>query len=231
MEDRPKTIAVAEHRAYALLWDLAEQMAGQDGKTAESCWGAIINAFWDGELPALFVFVRRRLGRELMRLPPRDVLAGHLLGRVAHVNHESASTLLYEWIAELRGWALQDYQQQPEPFCGFVARDTHVGLAIPSADFDQWRGKRLHKPQGRTLSEQSMVRTRKRRYGPQPGTLRRYEKSDRKLFAKLKKIMSTQHKSATAAAYVLAESGEVEGIGTNRSRAMRLAALYLANEK
>jgi hypothetical protein len=54
--DRPKIIPVAEHSSYALVWDLAEEMAKQDGKTADPCWLAIMDAFWVGKLSGLFFF-------------------------------------------------------------------------------------------------------------------------------------------------------------------------------
>ncbi len=145
----PKIIPVAEHSSFALVWDLADEIAKHDGKTAEACWLAIMDAFWVGRLPALLVFCPRKggaSGRELMKLPSRDVLAGHLLGRVNQVNDESADGAeLSEWIAELRGWTLADYQKHPKPFGDWFARGTRFGLALLRADFERWRTKQLHK--------------------------------------------------------------------------------------
>jgi hypothetical protein len=67
---------------------------------------------------------------------------------------------------------------------------------------------------------------RKRRYGPEPGTLRRYAADDRRLFPELKRIMNEERKSLSAAALDLAQAGRIAGIGTPQSRAKRLAALY-----
>ena len=125
----PRTIPVAQHRDYTLLWDLADQLAKQAAKSDQACWLLLMDAFWRGELPALFVFVSRRAGRELMVLPSRDVLAGHLLGRVKPI----------ERFAKLQGWRLRGYQCDPI-FGGYVARDpdARFGLALQRADFDQW---------------------------------------------------------------------------------------------
>jgi hypothetical protein len=67
---------------------------------------------------------------------------------------------------------------------------------------------------------------RKGRYGPEPGTLRRYAADDRRLFPELKSIMNKERKSLSAAALDLAQAGRIAGIGTPQSRAKRLAALY-----
>ena len=67
---------------------------------------------------------------------------------------------------------------------------------------------------------------RERRFGPKPGTLRRYEAADRALYPELERIMAEKQKSLSAAAFELAEAGQVKGFGTAQSRARRLAALY-----
>jgi hypothetical protein len=108
-------------------------MANQDSKTAEASWLAIMDAFWIGRLPALFVFGPRRggvPGRVLMELPPRSVLAGFLLGPGR------------KFPAALRGWTVGDYQKQPKPFGDNATRDVRFGLAIRRADFDRWRSGR-----------------------------------------------------------------------------------------
>jgi hypothetical protein len=66
----------------------------------------------------------------------------------------------------------------------------------------------------------------KKRFGPEPGTLRRYEAADRKLFPELERIMAEKRKSLSAAAFDLAEADQIDGTGTPQSRAKRLAALY-----
>jgi hypothetical protein len=66
----------------------------------------------------------------------------------------------------------------------------------------------------------------KRRFGPEPGTLRRYDDADRKLFPELERIMAEKQKSLSAAAFDLAEADQIDGTGTPQSRAKRLAALY-----
>jgi hypothetical protein len=139
----PRTIPAAQHQNYILLCDCAAEMA-KDGEKVETCWRTLFNAFWRGELPALFVFTRQPLSgpddlrghgvlyrpRDLLQLPPRDVLAGYFLG------HEP--TLDAAAFAELEGWTLQDYQQLPEPFCTYIniARDPpDLGLAISETAF------------------------------------------------------------------------------------------------
>jgi len=67
---------------------------------------------------------------------------------------------------------------------------------------------------------------REARFGPEPGTLRRYEDADCKLFPELEQIMIKEQKSRSAAARALAEAGKVAGVGTTESRAKRLAALH-----
>ena len=67
---------------------------------------------------------------------------------------------------------------------------------------------------------------RKRRFGPELGTLRRYDTADRRLFPKLERIMTEKQKSRSAAALALAEANRIAGTGTPHSRAKRLAALH-----
>jgi hypothetical protein len=64
--------------------------------------------------------------------------------------------------------------------------------------------------------------------GPKPGTLDRFGNSDRALFPEIERIMSQGNKSAYAACYELAESGEVKGVGSSsaESRAKRLLRLF-----
>ena len=67
---------------------------------------------------------------------------------------------------------------------------------------------------------------RKRRFGPKPGTVRRYAAADRRLFPELKRIMNKEQKSLTAAALDLAQAERIAGVSTPQSRAKRLAGLY-----
>ena len=67
---------------------------------------------------------------------------------------------------------------------------------------------------------------RERRFGPTPGTLRRYEAADRALYPELERIMAEKQMSRTAAALDLALADRVAGVGTPHSRAKRLAALH-----
>ena len=67
---------------------------------------------------------------------------------------------------------------------------------------------------------------RERRFGPKPGTLRRYEAADRALFPEVERIMAEKQMSRTAAALDLALADRVAGVGTPHSRAKRLAALH-----
>jgi hypothetical protein len=232
-----KEIRVTEHAQYTLLWDLAEEMAKQEGKNAEACWVAIMDAFWGGELPELLVFAERRggiPGRDLMPLPSRDALAGHLLGRIELGDETTDAGELSKWIAELQGWTLHDYQRESEPFRTYVARDVRFGLAVKHAAFEQWRARRPRMGQEHTPAfEPSGARqeNRKRRRGPKPGTLRRYEASDKELIPELERIMLTQNKSATAAARALAETSKNAGTGSKESRAKRLVEYYGANKK
>jgi hypothetical protein len=70
-----------------------------------------------------------------------------------------------------------------------------------------------------------------RRRGPKPGTVNRYGASDRALFPEVERIMQEDRVTAFAAALKLAEGSiggkRVEGFGTPKSRAKRLAGSYL----
>ena len=67
---------------------------------------------------------------------------------------------------------------------------------------------------------------RKGRFGPEPGTLRRYDAADRELFTELERIMADEQKSRSAAAHDLALANRISGVGSAQSRAKRLAALH-----
>ena len=67
-----------------------------------------------------------------------------------------------------------------------------------------------------------------RRRGPTPGTVDRYGQSDRALYDDMRRLMSEEQISATAAARQLAEKGKIKGGGTPESLARRLAGRYRA---
>jgi hypothetical protein len=106
----PWTIPVWHHKQFALLWDLADAMAKEDGKSVEACWLAIIDAFWSGELPALFCFTPLQSsdveGRALMKLPARAVLAAPLLGLPGQQLGPDGEGVMDADFAVLRGWSL-----------------------------------------------------------------------------------------------------------------------------
>ena len=78
-------------------------------------------------------------------------------------------------------------------------------------------------PQPQTVAERQPPRRRK---GPAPGTVNRYEVSDRKLYPELEQLKEKLG-SVTAAAVRLAEEGQVAGAGTAYSKGRRLAGRYL----
>lgn len=215
-------VPARDHSDYALLWDLADEMAKQDHRSAEVCWLAIMDAFWVGKLSTLFLFFPRAApGRALKELPSRSVMALLLLGPGRRLP------------AALRGWTVADYQKQPTPFGEYFARNPRFGLAIRRADFDRCCAE-PQRGQGKMLRSQPPAAKKnepKRRPGPEPGALRRYEVADRALFPKLEHIMETECASPSAAALVLAEAGEIRGVGIPESRARRLAALYARERK
>jgi hypothetical protein len=129
MAERPKIIPVTEHRDYVLLWELADEIAKQEGRAADACWLAIMDAFWVGKFHSLYLFSPRRggrHGRELVKLPSRSSLAILLLGPGRSLP------------AALRGWTIADYRNQPAPFGGYFTRNPRFGLAILRSDLDRW---------------------------------------------------------------------------------------------
>lgn len=67
--------------------------------------------------------------------------------------------------------------------------------------------------------------------GPAPGSLKRFAAADKKLFPKMKRLIKTHKTSPTGAAKLLAEYGEVEGVGSADSRARRLARAFIQERK
>jgi hypothetical protein len=124
-----KLIPVEKHENYALLWSLAETVAQQGATAAEACWLEIMDAFWSGKIQALYCFMVRKSGpgRELYKLPSREVIAEWLLEREGPPNY-----------AALRGWSLEDYLGH-EPFRSFPTRNARFGIAIKLIDFERLR--------------------------------------------------------------------------------------------
>ena len=129
-QPRIKTIPPAKHKNYALMWDMADEMARESGKPAEACWLQLIAAFWTGKLSKkLFRFAHPKggaVGHVLVAWASRDVLAKHLLGHQRNINADA--------FGELAGWTLNDYQKEGEPFC----RNPSFGLAVPRTNFQRW---------------------------------------------------------------------------------------------
>jgi hypothetical protein len=135
----PNLVPVEHHDRYALLWDLADEMAGKDRNLVERCWLRIMDAFWSGELPTLLIFFRPQdifaPGRVLTEFD-RNTLAAHLLGCLAR-----SEAMTDADFAALLGWALADYQRQPEPFRSYFTRNPRFGLAVRRDDFERWLAK------------------------------------------------------------------------------------------
>ena len=75
------------------------------------------------------------------------------------------------------------------------------------------------------LATPAVATARKRRRGPEPGSVDRFGESDRALFPELERVMRDHRMSANAAARELAS--RIEGAGTEASKAKRLASRYL----
>jgi hypothetical protein len=69
----------------------------------------------------------------------------------------------------------------------------------------------------------------KPRRGPKPGTVRRYANVDRKFFPELIELMNKEHMTLTAATQHVAP--RLEGGGTDKSKAARLAKLFRDENK
>ena len=80
-------------------------------------------------------------------------------------------------------------------------------------------------PQPQTVAE--LQPPPRRRKGPAPGTVNRYEMSDRELYPELERL-AKKCGSVTAAARQLADEEKIAGTGTStkESRARRLASRY-----
>lgn len=121
----PRQLIPAEkHENFVLLWSLADAIAKRDGTTAEVLWLEIMDAFWSDKIQSLYCFTARKSGpgRELGKLPPREVFAKYLLETDAPPNYGA-----------LRGWTLEDYLKY-EPFSSYPTRNARFGLAISRVD-------------------------------------------------------------------------------------------------
>jgi hypothetical protein len=156
-QPRLKTIPIAKHENYTLLWDCAKRMAAQSGESVEGCWLQIMDAFWAGEVSQLFCFTYPKssayAGRALFALPRRDVLAGHLLGHQRDVNAAA--------FVELRGWTLNDYQRD-DLFRFYVNCDPRLGLAVRRADFERWWGSSRDRDQAKHPARRAGAKLTKR---------------------------------------------------------------------
>jgi len=76
------------------------------------------------------------------------------------------------------------------------------------------------------LATPAVATARKRRRGPEPGSVDRFGESDEALFPEIDRIRHERHKSVHAATLELALAGRIEGTGTEVSRAKRLASRY-----
>jgi len=98
----------------------------------------------------------------------------------------------------------------------------------PALIFARATGTTAQKPGKPAVDQLSQKSNR----GPKPGTLRRYEASDRALFPEIDRLTPPSGQlSPTAAARKLAEEGKVAGTGSLESRAKRIAALYIAERR
>ncbi len=76
------------------------------------------------------------------------------------------------------------------------------------------------------LATPAVATARKRRRGPEPGSVDRFGESDEALFPEIDRIRRESRKSIHAATLELASAGRIEGTGTEASRAKRLASRY-----
>jgi hypothetical protein len=77
-----------------------------------------------------------------------------------------------------------------------------------------------------TTATASMDPSRRTRRGPQRGTVDRFGEADRVLFPEMNRLVDEDHKSVHAAALELASAGKIKGVGTEKSRAQRLAKRF-----
>jgi hypothetical protein len=94
------------------------------------------------------------------------------------------------------------------PLFGWLLHDVRLSLDDLQWQIEQQLGPR---PGGR---------------GPKPGTVRRYDDADCRLFCEIKRLMREEQLTITAACQRIAEAGGVAGTGTPKSRAARLAGVY-----
>jgi hypothetical protein len=98
----------------------------------------------------------------------------------------------------------------------------HVpGSITPPAHDDEYESNGAQK----TKPAPDAAKGRGRR-GPAPGSVDRYGQSDRELFPEIERIMREKQITVSAAASELADNNKVDGVGSAKSRAKRLATRY-----
>jgi hypothetical protein len=98
-------------------------------------------------------------------------------------------------------------------------------LSRPSWWVDKSRASKENAPDVRLVTP-AVSTARKPRRGPVPGSVDRFGDSDRALFPELDHILRERRMSVHAAALELASKGRIDGVGSETSRAKRLAGLY-----
>jgi hypothetical protein len=137
---------------YALLWDLADEMAREDGSDPVRCWTRIMDAYWLGEIPDLFNIVGWQ--DEPMEFPSRGMAMGTLHG----------TSLIDPQM--LRGWRPEDYRDEVRRL---VERNPSYGLAIRRADFERWRRRVLANPKRDNESALTVAIKKRLSAGEEPG--------------------------------------------------------------
>jgi hypothetical protein len=206
----------ALQRGWCPLSECLRYVAAASGKP-EDAWPEVKNAISDGELRArgtYFEIDHQPLQPEWMRIVMWD-----------DANDDAI------FFREEKGSDLVPPQRVP----GHI-----TNVEVCTADIERrWRSNakeaamssladmELIAVAGAKPAPRSIDGARRGTRGPKRGSLDRYGEADRSLFPKIEEIMKTEKLSAHAVAHRLAENGKVAGTGTPKSRAKRLAALYL----
>ena len=189
--------------------------------SANLAWEALKEAIRDGELPA----------QGIDDLGDTSLVEPHWFAYLSELNDKESPPGRYLWFdrrtaAEnrlARNMSRDNRAERSMP-PGHVRK-----LAVNASRFNE-----LYPPadtgldSAMAIAPEASDEDRRRRRGPEPGTLKRYRESDRELFPEIERIMRVDKVSATAAAKNLADEGRVEGTGTLASRARRLVAAYHA---
>jgi hypothetical protein len=126
------------------------------------------------------------------------------------------SSVIFDWGPSVR-W--QNVQAHWEKFILYVEEN------LLPAEISPKPAKRKTKPQ-----QQASRRKRSRRPGPARDSVG-LGKLDAKLFPKLKRLMTKDGMSATAAALKLVSEGKVAGNGSPENKAKRLAGRFLKEQR